>query len=139
MATNTAATAARRNEKQMVHYLRKTVNWNDTNIASGVTFPAKLPAGAVITDITIVVRTAFNAATTNNLLIGTTAAGNDIVASADAAAGTVGFKKVVASTIGVKAYFATDSDIYVAYTQSGTAATAGQATIVVMYSVDNDQ
>ena len=134
-----AATNPRFIHTQQVHYLRKTVNFNDTGIASGVLF-GTLPAGASILPFasTIVVRTAFNAATTNNLLIGTTAGGNDICATADSAAGTAGVKTLALATVTTGAYRAADTDLFVAYTQTGAVATAGVATITIAFSVNND-
>ncbi len=142
MATGTLGTAARALSFQAVHYLRKTVNYNDANIGTGVTFPAPLPAGAVILPFasTIVVTTAFNAATTNNLLIGTAAAGNQICATADSAAGTAGVKTLALATVGAGAYVGTsDTTLYVTYTQTGTAASAGSAIITIAYVINNDQ
>lgn len=140
MPTGTLGTQARNLQMQAVHYIRKTINFNDTGIASGVLM-GTLPAGAQILPFasTINIRTAFNAATTNNLLIGTTAAGNNICATADAAAGTAGVKTLALATLvnnGVA--FSADQPIYIAYTQTGTAATAGVATVTICYAVDND-
>lgn len=140
MATNTAGTQARNLQIQAVHYIRKTINYNDTGISSGVVMGV-LPAGAQILPFcsTINIRTAFNAATTNNLLIGTTAAGNNICATADAAAGTAGVKTLALATLANNGVaFSSDQSIYIAYTQTGTAATAGVATVTIAYSLDND-
>lgn len=138
MATGTAGTTARQFHSQQTHFLRKTVNYNDTGISSGVSMGV-IPAGSVIIDVVIVVTTAFNAATTNNLLVGTTAAGNDIVATADSAAGSTGLKRLASATIGTTAYRSSDQTIYVAYTQTGTAATAGKAYVIVEYVPNLDQ
>src|ERR1700688_4143286 len=67
-------------QTQTTVHFRKTVNFNDANIATGVKIGA-IPAGAFITSVKCYVTTAFNAATTNNLLIGTTAAGGQWLAS----------------------------------------------------------
>jgi hypothetical protein len=134
-----AATNPRALHTQQVHYLRKSVNFNDTGISAGVLF-GTLPAGAQILPLasTISIRTAFNAATTNNLLIGTTAAGNDICATADAAAGTAGIKTLALATVTTNGYRAADTDLFVTYTQTGAVATAGIATITIAFSVNND-
>lgn len=132
MATGVLGTTARQSHSQVVHYVRRTVNWNDPGIASGVVLGV-LPAGAVIIDAQVVVTTAFNAGTTNNLLVGTTAGGNDVIATADSAAGTTGLKRLAAATIGVNAVRAADTTLFVAYTQTGTAASAGRATVCVEY------
>lgn len=134
-----AKTTPRAYQHQMVHYLRKLVNYNDSGIASGV-YMGTLPAGAVILPFasTIAVTTAFNAGTTNNLLVGKTAAGNDYVATADSAAGSAGVKTFALATVTTGAYVSADQDVYVAYTQTGTAATAGVAYVVLAYAVNND-
>lgn len=134
-----AKTTPRQYQHQMVHYLRKTVNYNDSGIASGV-YMGTLPSGAVILPFasTIAVTTAFNAGTTNNLLVGKTAGSNEYVATADSAAGTAGVKTFALATVTTGALMAADQDIYVAYTQTGTAATAGVAKVVLAYAVDND-
>ncbi len=120
---------------QQVHYLRKKVNYNDANIGTGVIM-GTVPAGSQITDIGINVQTAFNAATTNNLLLGTAAAGNQIATTTDSAAGSTGFKRV--TTGAALAPFAADTDVFVTYTQTGAAATAGVAHIVISYVPNND-
>lgn len=130
-----ALTTPRVYHTQQIHYLRKTVNYNDAGIAGGVII-GTLPAGAQIVDIAVNVKTAFNAATTNNLLLGTSAAGNQIATTTDTAAGTAGFKRV---TTGGALTLAADTDVFVAYTQTGTAASAGVATIVIAYAPDNDK
>jgi hypothetical protein len=130
-----ALTTPRVYHTQQIHYLRKTVNYNDAGIAGGVIM-GTLPSGAQIVDIVVNVKTAFNAATTNNLLLGTSAAGNQIATTTDTAAGTAGFKRV---TTGGALTLAADTDVYVAYTQTGTAASAGVATIVIAYAPDNDK
>ena len=135
-----AATTPRTFHTQQVHYLRKTVNWNDANIATGVIM-GTLPAGAQIMPFasTISVRTAFNAATTNNLLVGSAAAGSQYVATADSAAGTAGIKTFALATVTTNGYLSADTDVYVTYTQTGAVATAGIATITLAFSVANDQ
>src|SRR5581483_6239246 len=91
MATNTAPAypQARRQAWQVTNTLKKTVNFNDPNIASGVAFDESLPAGAFIISVTIEIVTAFNAGTTNVLTIGTNATTyNNVVASGDVTPGT---------------------------------------------------
>ncbi len=138
MPTNVPGTTARQYHQQQVHYIRRTVNFNDPGIAGGVPIGI-LPAGATIIDAQVVVTTAFNAATTNNLLVGTTAGGNDIIATGDSAAGTTGLKRLASATIGVNAVRAADTTLFAAYTQSGTAATAGRAVICIEFvpNLDN--
>ena len=134
-----------------VHF-RKTVNFNDANIAAGVKIGA-IPAGAFITGIKCYVTTAFNAATTNNLLIGSTAAGGQYLASGVTAgtncvAATTGMQNITAAAgLGFAVTAPTNTptgstgawDVFVSYTQTGTAATAGQDTYVIEYVAADDQ
>lgn len=121
---------------QQVHYLRKTVNFNDAGIASGV-YMGTLPAGAQIVDTVVNVVTAFNAVSTNVLTVGTNSTSYDnIVGSGGVDESSATGQRV---TTGLSLEFASDADVYVKYTQSGTAANAGQAVIVVAYAANNDQ
>ena len=120
----------RQGHEQQVHFLHRVVNYNDTGVGSGVVVGI-LPAGAQITGILVVIDTAFNAATTNNLLLGTAAAGNQIATTSDTAAGTAG-AKVVTTGLALAEPTA-DQAIYATYTQTGTAATAGKARVAISY------
>lgn len=127
---------ARQLHTQQVHYIRKRVNWNDSNISTGVVC-GTLPAGALLLYAAVRVNTAFNAATTNVLQMGTTATGGEILANAVVLGGATGFKTASSGTA-FAAQFASDTDVYVSYTQTGTAATAGQGDLVVAYCPNND-
>lgn len=127
----------RQTQFQQTHYFRKRVNWNDTGIAAGV-FVGTLPAGAMVVGSAARVNTAFNAGTTNVLQMGTTATGGEILASGVTLAGATGYKSATTGTA-FSATFATDTDIFVSYTQTGTAATAGQADLHVSFIPNNDQ
>jgi hypothetical protein len=138
MATGTAATTARQSAEQQVHYLRFTVNWNDTGIATG-NGKQWLPKGAVLvgTDVNIV--TAFNAATTNVLSIGIEASTYaNIATSAQTISGTTGLKQNLAPTGTALVPLAADSQVFALYTQTGAVASAGQAVVIVKYIPNND-
>lgn len=123
----------RQYETQQVHYLRRDLAFNTNGVAGGVLI-GTLPAGSKITDVHIYVDTVFNAATTNVLQGGTTATGTNLFTSTDAAAGTAGYKTAAnAANQGRGLVFAADTDLFVSYTQTGTAATTGAATIVVEF------
>lgn len=129
---------ARQSQFQQIHYLRFTVNYNDVGVAAGEPFKAALPAGAKIVDVKAFVTTAFNAATTNVITVGTNATTyNNIVASGTITPGTLGAYAGVLATYGALT-FATDATPFVTYTQTGTAATAGSAIIVIQYVPNND-
>ena len=115
---------------QQFHYFRKRVNFNDAGIGAGV-YIGTLPAGAMLTSLNVRVNTAFNAGTTNALNAGTTATGTQIFTDA----ATAGARTPAVPNLS----FATDTDLFVSYAQTGTAATTGQADIVIGYAPNNDQ
>ena len=135
MATGTAGTTARELGFQAVHYYKKTVNFNDLGIATGVPF-GTLPMNAEIVNVVVKVKTVFNAGTTNVLAVGTTGVGVDIVAAADVNEAALGSTTVLT---GNALSFAVDTPMYASFTQTGTVATTGKAVIIVAYVVDNDQ
>lgn len=115
---------------QQVHYFRKRVNWNDAAIGVGVQF-GTMPAGGMIVTQNVRVNTAFNAGTTNALNVGTAAGGAQVFTDA----ATAGARQPAIANLS----FAVDTDLYVQYAQTGGAATAGQADIVIGYAPNNDQ
>ena len=138
MPTGVAGTQARQYHSQQLHYFRKTVNYNDAGIGSGVQFGV-FPKGAKIRDAMASVETGFNSAGTNRLVIGTNSTSfNNIMTSTVAAASTTGNKQSLVG--GALAAFTQDTPVYVKYTAAtGTAATAGKAVISVSYMPDNDK
>ena len=120
---------ARQLHTQQIHYLRKRVNYNDSAIGTGVVM-GTLPAGAMIVTQNVRVSTAFNAGTTNALNVGTAAAGTQVFTDA----ATAGARSPTIANLS----FASDQDLYVTYAQTGTAATAGVADIVIGYVPNND-
>ena len=137
MATNTAGKVARQGYQQQVNYLRKTVNFNDTGISSGVGHPFYLPAGAQILFTTVNIVTAFNAGTTNVLTVGQNSSSyNDIVAAGDVNEAVAGSTMVLR---GADLNITGDVQVFAKYTQTGGAATTGVANIVIAYAPNNDQ
>lgn len=135
MATGTAATvpAPRQDPRQVVNTLRKTVNFNDTGISSGISFDNSIPQGAQITSVIVDIETAFNAVTTNVLTVGQNSTSyNDMVAAGDVDETVAGATSVPR---GIGGSLARNGDItpFVKYTQTGTAATTGKAHITITY------
>lgn len=126
---------ARQYHHQHVTYLRKRVNFNDAGVATGV-LVGTLPAGAIITDVSAVIATVFNAATTNVMNVGTTTTGAEVGATAQIIPGTAGQKKLTAFL--ALGPMAADQDVWVSFTQTGTAATTGIGYITVAYIPNND-
>lgn len=135
MPTGTLGSTARRYQTSQEHYITAQVAWNTTGIATGVVI-GTLPATAIITRWVVHVTTAFNAATTNVLEVGMNASTyNDIAPTASVIAGTAGVKSGDAAVSTARGRLAADTPVRAMYTQSGTAASAGAAEVVVFYIV----
>lgn len=138
MATGTSDPLGRQTQYQMLHFLRKAVAFNTTGIATAdtVKMPNRIPAGAEIVFAKVKIVAAFNAVTTNVLTVGTSAGSDaDIVGASDLDEATIGATIVYR---GAGLTFSAGTEIYVKYTQTGTAATAGSAIIIVAYAPNND-
>jgi hypothetical protein len=120
---------ARQLHTQQTHYLRKRVNYNDAAIGTGVVM-GTLPAGAMIVGQHVRCSTAFNAGTTNALNVGTAAGGTQLFTDA----ATAGARQPTIPNLS----FASDTDIFVQFAQTGTAASAGVADIVIAFVPNND-
>lgn len=124
---------ARQLEIQATHYLRRDIAFNTTGVAGGLLI-GTVPAGAKLTNVKVYVDEIFNAVSTNVLVAGTTLLGTNLVAAADVTEGTIGvYTPANAANQGLGLVFAADTDLFVSYTQTGTAATTGKATIVVEF------
>lgn len=132
-----ATLPARSYHTQQTAFLRRSVAFNTPLIGTAGKVPlGTLPTGAIITGVLVKVTTAFNAATTNVLTVGTSGTADLIVGASDvneaAADTTLSFASV--------GYIATeDTQLFVKYAQTGTAATAGAATVIVFFVPNTDQ
>lgn len=139
MATNRMwLNPVRHPEDVGVCYLRRTINFNTPYAdAPGVTATNGIPlggleAGAMVLGVDICIETAFNAATTNVLTVGTVDDVDGFAVDAGAAAGVAGFKPNLQGALsGIP--LAANKVCYAQYSQTGTAATAGKAEIVVKF------
>jgi hypothetical protein len=132
MATGVQGVVPRQDPRQVTNTLKKTINFNDVGIASGVAFENWLPQGAFITRVLVEIVTAFNAATTNVLTVGTNATDyNNIVAAGDTP--EVAGITDVTRALGRGLAAAGNVRPYAKYTQSGTAATTGQAVVLIEF------
>lgn len=133
MATNTLGNQARQQHTQVVNTFRKTVNYNDPGISAGVR-GFTLPLGAFIVQVLCEIVTVFNAGTTNVLTVGTNGPTNynDIIAAGDVNEAALAVTSVTTG-LGRSLAAAAAKDVFFKYTQSGTAATTGQAVIVISY------
>ena len=135
MPTNTAGTSARQDPRQVVNTLKIQINYNDPGISTGIPFANYLPQGAFITEIISEVITAFNAATTNPISVGTVGpAYTNIVLATDITSGTPGvYLSTGAGARGRSLTAAGDVLPYVKYAPTGTAPTTGKAIIIIKY------
>lgn len=125
---------AQQYHQNLVHYLRKEVNYSDPGMATGIVI-GRLPTNAQITQALARVRTTFNAGTTNVLTVGTNASNYDnIFGTADIAEGSVANN---AAPLANLQEAQVEADVFVKYTQTGTAATQGKAVIHIAYTVNN--
>ena len=120
-----APSQARVYHTQQIHYIKATLNFN-----SGVVTIGTIPSGATIMKPIsgANVNVAFNAGTTNVIDIGTTA--NDDLYATDLAGGTIAF---VPFDEAVTQKLAADTTFTATYAQTGTAATAGSADVIISY------
>jgi hypothetical protein len=135
MATGVLGDQARFQPQQVINTWRTQVNYNDPAIASGRA-GVTIPQGAFITSVLVEIVTGFNAATTNVLTLGSAPNYNNLLAAADIAApGTPG---ITSPTRGIGRSLTAAGDLTIGpkYTQTGAAATAGQAEIVVQYEAN---
>ncbi len=151
MPTIPASYPPRQATSLQTNYVRKVVNFSDGNVAGGYQF-GTVPLNAFITRVHVDIVTAFNAGTTNVLTFGVTQQNaNELVASGDVTAGTPGYSAVTrglgraqtqnpsnaSSTSGVTSGEGGVA-LFAKYAQTGTAATAGQAVVVIEYVPNND-
>jgi hypothetical protein len=113
-----------------VGHIRRTVEWDDAGLITGIPIGA-LEAGAIPLRAGVLVQTAFNAGTTNVLVLGSIADDDGLVTSVNAGAGVLGVKVGTGAQIGIP--LAANTVFYAKYTQTGTAASAGKATLWVEY------
>lgn len=131
------AVAPRYTVTQQVPYCRASVAYNTANIGTAGKVPlGTLPAGAIVTHALVKITAAFNAATTNVLTVGTAADDDALLTDADID------ESVVQTTLTFAAAGYTvsvDTPLFIKYAQTGTAATAGAATIIIFFIPNNDR
>jgi hypothetical protein len=136
MATNTTGTVAREYDMQVLHFIRRGISYNTPLISTDDTIlVGVLPAGAVIYDAIVKVSTAFDAGTTNYINVGIAGDDDGIVDQGDI---DLTAEEWQSSRRGCDLTLTSDTPVYVTYDQSGTAAAAGVAEIIVAYIPDSD-
>lgn len=133
MATGTASTAARDYGKQMIHYLRKSISYEDngTTVTIG-TIPARSLLVKPISGVSVNV--AFNGGTTNTLDIGPSTDSGTNLWMTVGALGSIAF---VPLDEAVTMLVSSDTVVQ-AYVVSTASASAGTAEVIIAYIPDND-
>lgn len=108
--------------------LRRTILLSDFAAQNNLVPIGALEAGTQPLSVAVYVETAFNAATTNTLDVGTAATPSGFAAAAGTLVGATGYKSGLTSTLtGIP--LAADQVVYAKFAQSGTAATTGKVVI----------
>lgn len=115
----------------VLHSIRGRINFDSAGAATGIEI-GTIPAGSFVMAATVHVITAFNAATTNVLVVGTAADDDGFAVAGGTLAGATGVKT---GLLGAQSgdTLTADTPVVVKYTQTGTAATAGAAQVVVSF------
>ena len=133
MPTGVTGSKALRHHLPMPKVLNASFVHNTAGIASGASI-GTIPKGARIIYAGCVVDTAFNAATTNVIVVGYGSNLNEIFdASTSGSSVTEGTAGVYTSAAALALRFTADQEVKVKYTQSGTAASTGAARLVIVY------
>lgn len=106
------------------------IAFNTAGAAAGI-FVARIPKGAKLSINRFVVGTAFNAAGTNVIVAGYGASLNELLAAGDVTEGTPGVYDGVA---GMMLTFTEDKDVYLKFTETGTAATTGSGKYILQWT-----
>ena len=127
------ASTAREYHTSQTHYIRRKVDYNSA--ASGTQLEiGTVPANAQVLRTVISVTAAFNAGTTNVLIVGTTGDDDALVAAAGVDETAVAVTSVAPATLAGVLSTSAATPIFAKYTQTGTAASAGSAIITVEYA-----
>lgn len=112
-----------------IRALRLKTAFDTSGIATGVSM-GTLPAEAIVLPHHVNITTAYNAATTNVLVVGTAADPDHYVAAGDVTETSIAFTANI--TTGCEEV-SVITDVLVQFTESGTAATAGESTVILPY------
>lgn len=123
--------AARKPYQYLATYISKSFAYDTPGIGTAATVQVgTLPAGCLVLETIVRVRTAFNAATTNVIIVGTSDDDDEFIEAADVDESTAG---TTFSARSAGLVMTSDTPVYVKYSQTGTAASAGEADVVVLY------
>jgi len=123
--------AARKPYNPVVTFISKSFAFDTNGISTAATVQiGTLPLGALVLQTIVRVKAAFNAATTNVIIVGTSTDDDEFIESGDVDEATV---DTYFSDRSAGIVMTADTPVYVQYTQTGTAATTGSADVVITY------
>lgn len=112
-----------------VHYLTLDTVYNTASIGTGVSM-GTVPADSIILPHHVEITTAYNAGTTNVLEVGTAGTANKYVAAGDVDETTIAFTANITTGCITET---SATEIFIKFTETGTAATAGASTVIIPY------
>lgn len=127
---------ARQHHLQAPLYFRKAISYDSDDVSTGI-FIGKMPAGSIVVSVDVRPVTVFNGTGTVTLTLGTTAGGDDIVASSE-----VGISNDLKSALPVqytaRPHFTDEESIYATVVDENSDSTAGSFIVAVAYIQNND-
>lgn len=124
-------TTARKIHQYVPNHIGLTVNYNTAGVTTGVEFPNRLPAGAIINKCTVITDVAFNGTVSVALSVGYTATGTDLISATDVR--TARARVDTNTPIASNPYRSADTQLFASLAFGGTVGTAGTAYIIVEY------
>ena len=118
--------------------IRRTITLAEFSNATGGLVPiGALEAGTQPLSVSVYVETAFNAATTNTLDVGTAGTPAGFATAAATLVGATGYKSALTGTLtGIP--LASDQIVYAKFAQTGTAATTGKVVVHMSFCNKRD-
>ncbi len=133
MATGTLGGSGRDYHTRQTHYVAAQIRVDNLSPTLAVTL-GTIPSGAAVVRMGIVISTAFNAGTNNNVSFGDISSGTRYAAAATGAA-TLGLTSYTLQATLAAALASADTVVQVVGAFSGTAATAGTGIAFVEYVI----
>jgi transcription elongation GreA/GreB family factor len=127
----TGSAPARVYSANVVHAIRGRINFDTSGAATGIEI-GTIPAGSFVMGTTVHIVTAFNAGTTNVLVVGTAADDDGFAVAAGTLSGAAGLKSALFGAQSGDTLLV-DTPVVLKWTQTGTAATTGAAQVIVNF------
>lgn len=135
MPVGSTSGVARTDGSQKSHFIRRRFQFSDGGLGTGVVI-GRIPARSYLQQISWYKTTAFNSGTSDNATIGINNATDASLLASTAISGTGFVNHSAAAGLGLAV--TSEADVYLRWVPSGAAATAGDVTVVITYSPDND-